>query len=342
MNYEIPRDDDFQEMGHIEDEVTDVTNLNPNEPVEELTDEPVEPTEPTEEINISPAEKLITTLLKNKGIVALDKVLYEEDDKVVEKNFYELPEEDQLNILSQTDQELTDEEIFYITQARENNIGLTDLIQYYVNQSIQQQVNGTQDATSIQDYSDEELYVLDLKAKLEDSITDEEIIKSLEKELESPEIFKKKVEALRKDYLALEEQEKNNQLRAKQEQEEEGFNEFKTSVSELINNVEDVGGVVLETEDKNEILSFMIQKDPNGVTEFAKQLRDPENLFLQAWAILKAKDTFDILKNHYESQLKLAKKSSTTKPTPKPTDTKLVIDSKQPKVLSIEDLNRFD
>ena len=340
MNYEIPRDDDFQNMGHIEDDVTDVTNpvleQQINEPDEsEMNEIPEEP-------EISPADKLITTLLKNKGIVALDKVLYEEGDEVVEKNFYDLPEEDQLNILAQNDQELTDEEIFYITQARENNIGLTDLIQYYVNQSIQQQLNGNQDSTSIADYTDEELYVLDLKAKLEDSITDEEILKSLEKELESPEIFKKKVEALRKDYLALEEQEKNNQQQLKQAQEEEGFNEFKTSVSELINNVEDVGGVVLETEDKNEILNFMIQKDPNGVTEFAKQLRDPENLFLQAWAILKAKDTFDILKNHYESQLKLAKKSSTTKTTPKPKDTKLIIDPKQPKVQSIEDLNHFE
>lgn len=348
MEYAISRDDEFDKLDHFDDselQATDVTNpieetekvVNPFEYESDTTNQDTD-SQSTE----TPADKIIKNLLNKKGISAIDKVLYEEDGKVIEKNFYELPEEDQLNILSTDDNELSDEELYYITQARENNLGLTELIQHYVNESVKQQIEGTTAEDSIQNYSDEELYVLDLKARLGDTMSDEEILKSLEKELEIPETFKKKVDALRKDYLALEEQDKEANAKEIEAKQEESFNEFKTTISELINNVEDIGGVVLETEDKNEILNFMISKDATGVTEFAKQMRDPENIFLQAWAILKAKDTFDVLKNHFESQLKLAKKGSPTTTSTKTKDTVVVKPSNNKKITSIEDLNTFD
>lgn len=351
MEYAIQRDDDFDKLDHFEDselQATDVTNpieqTEQTETVENPFDNTQEDTnEDTQNTSVeTAADKIIKNLLSKRGISAIDKVLYEEDGKVIEKNFYELPEEDQLNILSTDDNELSDEELYYITQARENNLGLTELIQHYVNESVKQQIEGSTAEDSIQNYSDEELYVLDLKARLGDTMTDEEILKSLEKELEIPETFKKKVDALRKDYLALEEQDKEANTKEIEAKQEETFNEFKTTISELINNVEDIGGVVLETEDKNEILNFMISKDATGVTEFAKQMRDPENLFLQAWAILKAKDTFDVLKNHFESQLKLAKKASPATTSTKTKDTVVVKPSNNKKITSIEDLNTFD
>jgi vacuolar-type H+-ATPase subunit E/Vma4 len=41
-------------------------------------------------------------------------------------------------------------------------------------------------------------------------------------------------------------------------------------MTELVNSVEDVGGVVLEDNDKKEILDFLLKRDVNGATEFQK------------------------------------------------------------------------
>jgi len=39
-------------------------------------------------------------------------------------------------------------------------------------------------------------------------------------------------------------------------------------------------------------------------------MSNPENIFLAAWAILKAEDTFDVLKSFYDEQIKEAKKTT--------------------------------
>ena len=71
-------------------------------------------------------------------------------------------------------------------------------------------------------------------------------------------------------------------------------------------------------------------------------MNDPENIFLAAWAILKAQDTFDVLKDYYEGQLKNSKKVQPVK-TDKGTQPQ-VVRSKPPvqKHMSIEDLRNFD
>lgn len=339
-------DDDFSKMGNFEDD--EITPINPDlnnqddDPVDPTNNDPVEPTEPVEPVE--PAEpvepqhtELITKLLQRRGIVSPEKVLYEEEDgKVVEKNFYELPEEDQLQILDQ-EMDFSDEEMFYINQARENNISFTDLIQYHVQQQMAQ--SNTSSNTSINDYSDEELYVLDLKARQGENMTNEEILAALEKELESPELFKKKITVLRKEYQDLEEAEKAADLQRQEDLNKDRIREYNTTMTELITSVEDVGGVVLENQDKKDILDFLIKPDINGVTEFQKQMQDPEKVFLAAWAITKAEDTFAILKEFYENQIKQSKKVQV------PQKPKVEVNSKKrdtAQIKSVEDLNTFD
>jgi hypothetical protein len=122
----------------------------------------------------------------------------------------------------------------------------------------------------VDDYTDEELYVLDLKARLGDTMTDDEILTTLQKELEAPEIFKKKVDALRKEYKALEEQEVALREKQNTDAKEAQHNEYKTSITELVNSVEDVGGVILEDPDKVEMIQFLVERDVNGQTAFDK------------------------------------------------------------------------
>lgn len=344
-----PNDDDFAKLGQFDDDSPDPINKPIQEPDPSPTKDvkpdfvpnPFEPKEepptpdPTPEPNKQ--EVLLERILQKKGIQGVDKILYEEGDEVVEKNFFDLPEEDQLEILA-NDSDLTEEEAYYIEQARSNNLSLTDLIEYHVNQQLQQSQSQQPD-NLVDDYTDEELYVLDLKARLGDAMTDDEILTTLQKELEAPEIFKKKVDALRKEYKALEEQEVALREKQNTDAKEAQHNEYKTSITELVNSVEDVGGVILEDPDKVEMLQFLVERDVNGQTAFDKQMKDPENKFLAAWAILKATDTFEIIKEHYENQIKSLKKTATA--TPKK-DATVVVQATTPKIRSVEDLNTFN
>jgi len=92
----------------------------------------------------------------------------------------------------------------------------------------------------------------------------------LEKELEIPDIFKKKVDKLREDYISTEKNEREATENALKTKSIASFKEFGDTMTSLIDNVEDVGGVALEDNDKNEILKFMLEQDVNGSTQFQK------------------------------------------------------------------------
>lgn len=154
-------------------------------------------TDPLDIEEIPTETKLINSLLQAKGIKAPEKVLYEvEEGKVEEKNFYDLPFEDQMEILAgetaNVEKDFSKEDLEIIQLQKENNLTLAELIQYYQNATIEEYLKEQGGNTSVQDYTDEEIYILDMRARLGDSASDEEIIKALEKELELPEFFKEK------------------------------------------------------------------------------------------------------------------------------------------------------
>lgn len=334
------------DLEHIDslDEFGDETQQLDDPAVPFKTDETYEEDLTTEEIG-SKDNKIIEALLKQQGINDPGQVLYEnEDGEVVEKNFYELPYEDQLNILrNQEDSDISDEERQYLDYARQNNLTLTELIKYYQNQSVEQYIQNQEPTYAVKDFSDEELYVLDLKAKFGETVSDDEIMKQLEKELEIPEMFKKKIDRLRSEYKALEDDERAQTLAQTQDKQQATFKEFSDNLTDMVGTIEDVGGVTLEDDDKNDILRYILEPDVNGITSFQKQMNNPENIFLAAWAITKGEETMNVLKEHYESLLKGSKKTPLKK-TDKGTQNTTVVRSKptEQKHMSIEDLHTFD
>lgn len=314
----------------------DVILNDPKPPVRIDSDEPG-----SEDIK---SEKIINTLLQQKGILAPDKVLYEvEEGKVEEKNFYDLPLEDQIAILSEQEStgtpNLSQEDQEIIELQRQNNLTLAELIQYYQNASIEEFLQQQGGQTSVADYTDEEIYMLDMKSRLGDSVSDEEIMKALENELELPELFKKKVDKMRSEYIQLEAEEKRKDADKVNADREEAFQEFSTGMKDYISSVEDIGGVLLEDTDKNDIVRFMLERDERGVTQFQKQMQNPENLFLASWALLKLEDTFNLLKEHYEGLVKGTQKRKISVPTPV---TVVKKDPKGAQKTELTDLYNFD
>lgn len=311
-----------------------------SEDVDDISDDP---TDATPDQSTAQERKIIFDLLKERGIQDPQKILYEEEDgTTTEKDFFSLPQEDQINILKDaSESRFTEEELFYIQQAREKNLSLTDLIKFYANKTLED-YNNSQYKSFVEDQTDEELYIVDMKNRLGDDVTDEEILSQLQKEMELPELFKKKVDKIREEYTLLEKEELLSTQNSLKQAQEDQFQEFGESLTSLVNDVEDIGGVVLEDTDKNEILNFMLERDANGVTSFQKQMTDPENIFLAAWSILKLQDTFELLKEHYESQARSAKKPASPDPGTRPSKVVKSDKSQQQNYTSVEDLHKFE
>jgi len=103
---------------------------------------------------------------------------------------------------------LTDEEIDTINFLRHNNTTLRDVIAYREKLAVEASKKDSDNQHFIvDDATDEQLFIADLKSKYP-SLTDEELRDELEDAQYNEETFKKKVDALREQYKALEQQER--------------------------------------------------------------------------------------------------------------------------------------
>jgi len=122
-----------------------------------------------------------------------------------------LTREEQLNILrdpvvspsQETSEEpdLTDDEIEFLNMLRSNNL----TPQQYLSQLKQQST--PEPSYTVDELSDDDLFVLDLQARVE-GITEEQLSKSLENAKQDEALFKKQMEGIRKEYKDLEDQNK--------------------------------------------------------------------------------------------------------------------------------------
>jgi len=302
-------DEDHQITGLIS-----ITKYDDDEEEEEYDDEDEDA--PSEEKVESKVIKstIIDQLLESKGIKD-NLVQFENEEGVIEEvNFYTLPEEEQIAILKSNDQDinygLQEQEIQTINFLRENGVSFEDAVEYYKREAIQEYID-SQNITGIEvdQYTDEDLFAIDLKAKY-DELTEEEIQIELSKQLEHPELFKKKVDKLRTDYKKIEEEQKES-VRLEQEQRERDKEvELRSSLITVAESMTDIGGLDLDTNDKNEVLTYILNKDINGVSPFLKSLDSPKQLFELAWYATKGKEAFEIVHEYYKKEIDKVRKTS--------------------------------
>lgn len=257
---------------------------------------------------------VVELLLKNKGIVDPHAILFEDEDGIeTTRDFYELSREEQLDLLESNDSDLNygleDDEVETINYLRENNITLSELIDYYKKEAVEEYQNANQADFEIDNYTDEELYVLDLKAKY-DELTNEELEIELTKALESPDLFKKKADKIRGDYKTLEQESRNAEKDEQLASQDEAFSQIINVLADVATNTDDMYGITLEDQDKEDIINLIIDRDLNGVTPLVKALDNPEQLFKAAWFISKGEEAFSILHNYYKQEIENVRKAS--------------------------------
>lgn len=273
-----------------------------------------------------PADSLIGDLLKVKGISNSKVIIVDENNVEQEVDFYSLSREDQLEILNHKEEvenntSLETEDDFF-NYLKDNKLTVEEYLNQYKEAVIAELGVGGEVSYDIDAYDDQELYLLDLKTKYD--LTDEELVKELEKELQDPELFNKKVTKLRSEYKLLEDNYKEEQQKEVSAQRETQYNQFVDTMVDVAVKTPDLYGIELEDEEKNNVLTSLLELDDTGTSTFYKALNDPENLYKAAWFLTYGKQAFDAIKDAYETEISRLKK-----------DTKVVIREK-PKSTNID------
>lgn len=290
----------------------------------DLLDEPQDNPDDNSDDNTIADSDVITSFLREYGIEN-GMITYENDNGDTEEvNFNELDSAEQLNILKElVNPNLSEHEIETINFLRQNKVTFQEAVEYYSQKAIQDYINANgpeQKEYSVDDYSDEELYFADLKMKYPD-MSDEEIQSDVDSAKENEELFKKKAEAIRKQYKAKED-EKAQEI---QQQQKDQYVAFDNSIKQSITNFNEISldykdskadALVIDNNMKNDIYNYLMRVDENGKSQFAKDLEDTNKWVNFAWFALYGHEAISDITNYWKNELK-----NTRRDTQKPRQT---------------------
>lgn len=260
---------------------------------------------------------VLTEFLKFSGIKDPEHIKFEDEDGIIkEQNWNDLSFEEKMNILTtsyqQPERDLDEDEIELVNELRRNNMTPEQYIQTIRQQAAQDYADSLEanPQYSIDDLSDDEIFMLDLQDKIED-ITDEEITSALAKAKEDP-LYEKKIAGMRKA-LKAQEDEYISQIKAEQEmQQQEQFNQFKDSVVNSIQQFNKVGDldINLDQEDMEDIAAFILDRDESGVSYMGRALNNPQTLVEMAWWTLKGRDALNSISEYFANEIKNVRQMS--------------------------------
>ena len=353
------------------DDIVDVevvTNPQNQEEKEEVQEDPVEKQpsteQPTEQEQEEEEIDVLSAFLQSKGIEDPTKIKFvDENNEVQEKDWNDLTAEEQLNILQNTNNQqqdenygLDDSEIDLINRLRLSNMSPEEYVaaikQQGVAEYVANQQANQQQVYSIDDLTDEQLYVLDMQARIgEENVTEEELQEALDRAKSNEALFAKEIAGLREEYHRLEDDKHQKDAALQQQQAQENFENYAYGVIDAINRFDTLGelDVDMDDNDKNELYQFLTGYDNAGVSYLQKALNDPETLVQMAWFALKGEDVINSISDYYKSEITKAHRAGyeegvkKAQPAPRDPNPKVVVKKPERKEsnnkMSIEDLD---
>lgn len=269
-----------------------------------------------EDNNTEPEDDdLLTKILESKGINPEAVRIQNKDGEVEEVNFYDLSPEEQLDLIDgtytpQEDFSLEEDEIGFLNHLRDNNLSVNDYLEYYKRQVIEEYQNSIQDNTAydIESFSDDELFIADLKDKIPD-LTDEEAVQQLNIEKQNESLFAKKMSGIRsqlkeRERLASEQAEREAQAEA--DQRAAAYEDMIVKTIQENDSIQfgsNGESITLSEDDMNEIASFILDSDAAGVRYIAKALNDPKKLVDMAWYAMKGEEALSKIADYYKRKI---------------------------------------
>lgn len=308
--------ENFDDVIFEDDEFGDI-DLGQQKPEGNEGDQPAGQQKPSAQ----PDEDLTTEVLRLKGITDPGKIKFEDETgAIVERAWDSLSREEQINILIDQEpeqQDFDESELQLINTIRESGMTPEEYIQ-----SLQPEVEPTK-RYRVDDLSDDEVYALDLLHKIGSDISDEEINQALELAKQNEGLFKKTVEGLRKEYIRLQEDEEAQIASEKATREEAAYNKFADSIKGQIKDLNSFAGQPLQLSDDDieDLSSFMLDIDDQGLSAFGRAMNDPA-LFTKAafWILNEDKIVEELnkqIQDNYRRGYEQAKADLQGKPKPK-------------------------
>lgn len=262
------------------------------------------------------SDNALYSFLQERGIKDPSKLpMFSDENQETpdEVDFGSLTKEEQLDILRQvTDPGLTQDEIQTINFLRSNNTTLSQVIDYYSQKRLEDYLaehpeDAHKKVYSVDDYTDEDLFLNDLKNRYPD-FTDEELAAELESAKENEELFKKKADIIRQTYKANEDQAEELRI----EQEKQQVEDLRNNLSEAVSKFNEIqldyadetsGSLVIDDSDKQQIMSYILDQDADGNSEFVKDLQNPDRLIEIAWFSVKGAEILSQLSQYWKGLL---------------------------------------
>ena len=262
-----------------------------DDPDESKVDPDEEPSKEPEGNESEPELDVWHQYLKDMGIEDSKAIQFENEDGEIETvDFDSLDRETQLTMLKElSDPGLSEHEIEVVNYLRRNNASFDDVINYFAEQRLQEYLNENPDQVhpvkySVDEYSNDELYLADLKNKYP-TLTDEELLAELDAAKLNEELFNKKSDAIRQQYKEQEDKVKQEQEQAEQQRYEalqqnivDTVLNFKEISIDPDPNSEDWRGLEIEDGDRQQILAYLLDQDQEGKSQLVKDIEDPAEL----------------------------------------------------------------
>lgn len=276
--------------------------------------------EPTEELKQN--EDFVTSLLKSRGIEDRSKIKFEtEEGSLEEVDWDNLSNEDRLNIINSSTEdpgtELDESEIQLVNAIRSSGMTPAEYLQYLEKTSVERYLQNSQGDVyeySVDQYSDDELFLADFISRMGD-VTDEEAQEALDQAKSNQTLFTKQMQAIRNEYKTIED-ENIRQAQIEQEQQiQDRYNEFAQSIEGEINNLSDFGGydLNLDQQDMQDLYEFLTGTDAAGNNHFAKALSDPRILVQAGLLTLYGKQMIDDITDYFQKEITQVRQKSYNK-----------------------------
>lgn len=265
------------------------------------------------------SEDFLHNFLKEKGIEDPSKLQWEDENgEITDVDFDSLSDEDKLNVLnSLSDPGLSQHEIDVVNYLRQNGVTFNQVIDYFSKKAVDDYIAQNSDSAptktyTIDDYTDEELYLADLKSKYPD-FTDEELTSKLNSAKSNEELFKKEVNALRTEYK----KEEDAQVEAQKQKEQQDYDNLVNNLQNILGNFNEVvldstdpESDVLEIEDsdKEQVLAYLLNQDTDGKSQLVKDLENPTTLIELAWLRTQGRALIDNSTRYWKDLLKQERK----------------------------------
>lgn len=268
---------------------------------------------------------VVSQVLKDKGIEDPSRIKMANDDgSVSEVNFNDLSKDEQREILGSNPQEivqdnsdndddddLDDAEVDLINKIRQSGLSPAEYAAAIHRQGandyasvVAQQM---QPHYTVDDLTDEELYVLDMQARV-DGITEDELATALDRATSNPELFAKEIAGIRNEYKRLEDDKNRQDAALEAQQQQEMYRQFSSNIANSIQDFTNIGelDVDMSGDDMEELYTFITGHDNAGINYFSKALNDPETLVRMAWFALRGEDVINSISDYYKQQITAA------------------------------------